>query len=158
MPAFATVLQSMRRAAGLSQEELAERARLSVETISALERGARRAPYRSTVDLLAEGLALPAPGRQLLASAATAAARRGARRSAAVDGPTEPFEHLPQQRTSFIGREDALAEIGALARSRRLVTLVGPGGVGKTRTALLARRTSPARLPTTSGSSKWPGS
>lgn len=138
MPAFASVLQSMRRAAGLSQEELAERARLSVETISALERGARRAPYRSTVDLLAEGLALPAPGRHLLASAATAAARRGARRTAAGDAPGEHVEQLPQQRTSFIGREDALAEIGALVRSRRLVTLVGPGGVGKTRTALLA--------------------
>ena len=143
MPAFATVLQSMRRAARLSQEELAERARLSVETISALERGARRAPYRSTVELLAEGLALSASARHLLASAATAAARRGARRqhlagteTVSPQAPEARLEHLPQQRTSFVGREDVLAEIGALLRSHRLVTLVGPGGVGKTRTAL----------------------
>jgi predicted ATPase/transcriptional regulator with XRE-family HTH domain len=155
MPTFATVLQNLRRAARLSQEELAERARLSVETISALERGARRAPYRTTVQLLADGLALPASARQLLASAAASAARRGARR-AHLDEPAAALpaappddvasppagafgrqtENLPQQRTSFIGREDVLVDVGALVRSQRLVTLVGPGGAGKTRTSL----------------------
>lgn len=44
--------------------------------------------------------------------------------------------HLPAQLTSFVGREHELAEIAALVRSQRIVTLVGSGGVGKTRTAL----------------------
>ena len=55
---FGVVLRQFRLRAGLSQEELGARARLSAETIGALERGTRRAPYRTTVDLLAQGLAL----------------------------------------------------------------------------------------------------
>ncbi|MFN8440642.1 MAG: BTAD domain-containing putative transcriptional regulator [Caldilineaceae bacterium] len=45
---------------------------------------------------------------------------------------------LPQQLTSFIGREQELEEIHALLRagSSRLISLVGPGGIGKTRLAL----------------------
>src|SRR3990170_6409136 len=47
---------------------------------------------------------------------------------------------LPAQ-TSFLGREAELAEAGALLRETRLLSIVGPGGVGKTRFALeLARR------------------
>ena len=44
--------------------------------------------------------------------------------------------HLPAQLTSFVGRERELGEIAALVREHRIVTLVGSGGVGKTRTAL----------------------
>ena len=44
---FGEVLRGLRVAAGLSQEELAERAQLSRHTISNLERGAAEAPYRS---------------------------------------------------------------------------------------------------------------
>ena len=46
---FADLLQRYRRAAGLTQEELAERAHLSERGISNLERGVRRLPQRSTV-------------------------------------------------------------------------------------------------------------
>ncbi len=44
--------------------------------------------------------------------------------------------NLPRQVTSFVGRDAALNEVAALARSRPLVTLTGVGGVGKTRLAL----------------------
>ena len=44
--------------------------------------------------------------------------------------------NLPLQLTSFVGREDEVAEIGELIGKTRLLTLVGTGGVGKTRTAL----------------------
>lgn len=40
--------------------------------------------------------------------------------------------------TDFVGRHDELTEIAALLGSSRLVTIVGPGGVGKTRVALVA--------------------
>jgi len=46
--------------------------------------------------------------------------------------------NLPAQLTSFVGREDEVAEIAALLRRGPLVTLAGPGGVGKTRCALQA--------------------
>jgi len=44
--------------------------------------------------------------------------------------------NLPLQVTSFVGRETEIAEITALLEQHRLVTLVGSGGVGKTRTSL----------------------
>ena len=46
--------------------------------------------------------------------------------------------NLPVELTSFVGRERELAEIGSLVTSHRLVTLLGPGGTGKTRLALQA--------------------
>ncbi|QKV78185.1 BTAD domain-containing putative transcriptional regulator [Amycolatopsis sp. Hca4] len=47
---------------------------------------------------------------------------------------------LPAPLTSFIGRDDDLARIDALLTSGRLVTVLGPGGAGKTRLALEAAR------------------
>ncbi|AZM53581.1 LuxR family transcriptional regulator [Streptomyces sp. WAC 01529] len=45
---------------------------------------------------------------------------------------------LPAELTSFVGRADELAQVRAAFAYARLVTLVGPGGVGKSRTALRA--------------------
>jgi predicted ATPase/class 3 adenylate cyclase len=44
--------------------------------------------------------------------------------------------NLPAQVTVLIGRDDELAEIKSLVEQSRLVTMIGPGGIGKTRTAL----------------------
>ncbi|MGZ8515311.1 MAG: AAA family ATPase [Candidatus Limnocylindrales bacterium] len=46
--------------------------------------------------------------------------------------------HLPPEATTFIGRAEELAAIGDLLVDRRLVTLTGPGGTGKTRLAVRA--------------------
>src|SRR5207249_2529338 len=46
--------------------------------------------------------------------------------------------NLPQQITSFIGRETELSEVKALLKKSRLLTLTGSGGSGKTRLALQA--------------------
>jgi DNA-binding CsgD family transcriptional regulator len=48
--------------------------------------------------------------------------------------------NLPAQWTSFVGRQAEIAEIKALLRAERLVTLSGPGGSGKTRLALQVAR------------------
>src|SRR5262249_59177267 len=55
---FADLLKRYRAATGLTQEELAAKAGLSPKGISDLERGARRAPRRDTVLLLADALNL----------------------------------------------------------------------------------------------------
>src|SRR5205807_3505778 len=57
---FGSLLRHFRRLAGLSQEQLAERAGLSRRGIADLERGARRSPYPNTVHQLADALGLDA--------------------------------------------------------------------------------------------------
>ena len=59
---FASLLRLARQESGLTQEELAERARLSCRAVSDLERGVKR-PRRDTVMLLAEALALDSEAR-----------------------------------------------------------------------------------------------
>src|SRR5207249_2372044 len=66
---FGELLRMYRTAAGLTQEELAARAGMSARGISDLERGARRTPYRGTVDLLAEALHLTPQERSAFAKA-----------------------------------------------------------------------------------------
>jgi predicted ATPase/transcriptional regulator with XRE-family HTH domain/tetratricopeptide (TPR) repeat protein len=150
--AFGSLLRRFRLAAGFSQEALAERARMSVSTVGALERGARRAPYRESVALLADALALAPEDRARLEAAAARprhprlralnAATQGAlalepRGEVVAFHAVEPPQHnLPAQVSTLIGRDEVVAEVGALVRAHRLVTLLGSGGVGKTRVAL----------------------
>ena len=54
-------------------------------------------------------------------------------------GPTgRQRGQLPVETTGFIGREAELARLGALLEQARLITVTGPGGVGKSRLALRA--------------------
>ena len=136
---FGHLLRRHRLAAGLSQAELAERAGLSPDGIGALEAGRRANPRPYTVRALAEALALAEEDRlQLLA-----AARAEPPSPEALHIPdTRPprrrgrFSSPPRPPTRLIGREREVAAIRYALRSAqaRLVTLTGPGGVGKTAT------------------------
>ena len=70
--------------------------------------------------------------------ASTSEAARQRLTAARVDGSPGTSHTLPTRATSFVGRDLELTEIGTLLAhdDGRLVTLVGPGGVGKTRLAL----------------------
>ncbi|WP_093609502.1 ATP-binding protein [Actinoplanes philippinensis] len=61
--------------------------------------------------------------------------------------PAAPSSRLPAGVTTFVGREDELAGIARLMGAARLVTVVGPGGAGKTRLSLEAARRDPAHDP-----------
>src|SRR5205823_2768446 len=133
----ASVLRQCRRAAGLTQEGLAERAKLSVRGLSDLERGARTRPYQHTLGQLIQALGLTAGEAERFREAA----RRQKAAPASSELPEAPFLSSPP--TALIGREGAIAAASALLGREdvRLLTLTGPPGVGKTRLALeLAQR------------------
>jgi predicted ATPase/DNA-binding XRE family transcriptional regulator len=132
---FGVQLKALREAAGFTQEELATIAGLSVHAVSALERGRRRRPHVDTVRALSAALDLTGATRDALVVSARAAASK-----AAAD--QRRGVSLPLALTVLLGRDaDVQTLLMWLADpTARLITLTGPGGVGKTRLALeLAR-------------------
>jgi transcriptional regulator with XRE-family HTH domain len=135
---FADLLHQLRVAASLTQEGLADRCRLSADTIAALEQGRRRAPRLSTVSLICDALDLTPAQRAALAGAAAGIAPAPVR----ADGTAGSAEHvwrrkpLPAPLTPLVGRHAEVELVATELTSERLVTLTGPGGVGKTRLAL----------------------
>jgi len=141
-PSFGLLLRRFRVAAGLSQEKLAEQAGLSARAVSDLERGENRTPRRDTLELLVAALNLSTEDRtafeQTIHRIRTATQPSGDAASASGAPSVDRVDTLPAQPTAFIGREREMEAVQArlLDPDTRLLTLTGPGGVGKTRVAL----------------------
>ena len=135
LPPLGDLLRRYRVASGQSQEALAERAGLSARSISDLERGVNLRPHHGTIDLLAEALELSPQSRATLEATVT---HRRRTRMAPLPPAEKPPPLLPSEPTPLLGRaQDVAAVLALFARPGvRLVTLTGPGGVGKTRLAL----------------------
>ena len=136
---FGEHLRTLREQAGLTQEGLAERAGLSAQAVAALESGRRQRPHPSTVQALAGALGLSEEDREALT---------GVVRARATTVAEPPHRQVQVPPTPLIGREREVGEVrGLLCGDARVVTLTGPGGVGKTRLALEVASHITAELP-----------
>ncbi|MFF2044562.1 helix-turn-helix domain-containing protein [Kitasatospora sp. NPDC058170] len=132
---FGELLRVRRERVGLTQQCLADHATLSVRAIRDMESGRVQRPRQETVRLLADALRLEGRSRSVF----EAAARRRVLGEEPDGEPTAP----PVARGAIVGREvevEVLADALAV-HGDRLVSVVGLGGVGKTRLVLeVARR------------------
>lgn len=130
----ATVLRQLRLRAGLTQEELAERAGLSVRTIRGLETGTRRNPQLTSLRRLADAMDLARDERDQLVTLGSAT-------PAASVSPVP--RQLPAPPRGFTGRDN---ELTALTHARDaaagqaptvvITAVAGAGGIGKTSLAV----------------------
>jgi len=147
---FGALLRRHRLAAGLSQEELADRSGLSARAIADMERGRTVRPYRRSVRALADAMALAEPERALLdrASRPTPVAASTALPPSTCPGSGQQGKTVPRQLPAavscFTGRGIELTMLsGMLGTGPRapMPTLVisaiaGTAGVGKTALAV----------------------
>ncbi len=130
---------------GLTQEELGERVGYAAQTIRKIEGGQRR-PSLQLALKLAQVLEL----RPEAQAAWMSAARASAEPDEVVPPPQPlrpptPSPGLPAYLTPFVGRTQEQADLASLLERPdcRIVTLLGPGGVGKTRLAIETARAVP---------------
>jgi tetratricopeptide (TPR) repeat protein/transcriptional regulator with XRE-family HTH domain len=139
---FAGLLRGLRREAGLTQEELAEAAGVSVRGIAYLERGVVSSPQRETVRLLADALGLAGPARAGFEATA---------RGRAVPGGVAATQTLPRDIGSFTGRDPELELLATAAAGTGKVVGIsaigGMAGVGKTAFAVHAAHRLAGRFP-----------
>jgi transcriptional regulator with XRE-family HTH domain len=124
----------------LTQEELAERAGISARTISDIERGLRNTVYPHTARRLAAALGLEGDAAHRFE--VVAAGR-------ATTQPEAQAGELPIPPTPLLGRAGDVARVVSELDDPglRLLTLTGPGGIGKTRLALAAAATQQTSFP-----------
>ncbi len=139
-PAFGIRLKQRRQALDLTQEALAERVGCAPQTIRKIESGERR-PSRDMAERLAQVLDVsPADRDVFLKEARTALVPDSPLPpSAPVERPA-PRMVLPKYTRPFVGRSAELAQLSRLLETPGcdLITVVGPGGIGKTRLAVEA--------------------
>lgn len=145
---FGEWLKSRRKALDLTQAELAQRAGCSVSALRKIESGERR-PSKQLARLIASSLEIPQEDRAIFVRVARGELNLERLRPpslASAPGhtptlkPISPPINLPVTPTPLIGREPELATLGQLLQDPqcRLLTLVGPGGIGKTHLAIEA--------------------
>ena len=119
-----------------AKDRLAERpAALLMRALAATGRQSEAlAVYRQTKDHLADSLGVD-PSRQLEQAYLAILRQEIPQAASPVNDTVERSPKVRRPPTSFVGRDDDVAAVLKRLRAERLVTLTGPGGVGKTRLA-----------------------
>lgn len=139
---FAALLRAARRRAGMTQQQLAGQAGISTRAVSDLECGINSALRVRTLTLMADALGLSDDERERWQAVCALQPHNDQRQHVTAN----PTPQLSRPLTSFVGRDDEVRAVSDLLTwaDTRLVTLTGPGGVGKTRLALaVAERVAP---------------
>ncbi|WBB58493.1 helix-turn-helix domain-containing protein [Streptomyces sp. WMMC500] len=148
--AFGALLRQLRTARSLTQDELARRAGMTAKAVGLLERGERRRPYPHSVRALADALALDDAQRdELIGTVRDRATPAPVPRDPALPDWALPDRVVPGPAVPVFGRDEEEAAVAAALEVpyRRIVTLTGPGGVGKTTLALAVADRVRARFP-----------
>jgi transcriptional regulator with XRE-family HTH domain len=138
---FGDLLRSLRTAAGLTQEELAEASEVSYRSISDLERGVSRFPRKDTARLLADALGLSGDDRARFEAAARG---RPPAAGALPGGIAAATRTLPRDIASFTGREREIESVLAAVTNAdaggvvEICAIDGMAGIGKTALAVHA--------------------
>lgn len=129
---FGVWLRKQRRALDLSRQAFADQVGCAEVTLRRIEAGTLK-PSKELASILLERLGIPEAERPQWISFA-----RGLSSFPLSSPPAsnKPLSNLPAPITTFIGREKEQSEVIRLITKHRLVTLTGPGGVGKTRLAI----------------------
>jgi tetratricopeptide (TPR) repeat protein/transcriptional regulator with XRE-family HTH domain len=144
---FAGLLRELRLRAGLTQQELADGAGVSLRTVSDLERGVAATPQKETVRLLAGALGLMGAERERFETAARGRLLAGVPAAAAAAA----VRSLPRDVASFTGRARELEQLVKSAVTAGGVVGIhaigGMAGVGKTAFAVHAAHQLADRFP-----------
>lgn len=137
---LAALIRKRRASARLTQEELAEKAGISVRTISDIERGLRRFVYQDTAQRLAEALGVDDADKEDFLSVARGRAELFEPGLIPEPRLSSVRNRVPVPPTPLIGREREMQMLLGTFRdgSIRSTSLTGPGGIGKTRLAVEA--------------------
>ena len=139
MDTFGEWLRQQRNQLRLTREQLADRVGCSVALLRKIEDDERR-PSEQIAELMANCLNIPPAERSTFVKVARGevSVDRLPSMPKPVTASTTPRTNLPVLPTPLIGRQHDVEELSQLLRDPqcRLLTLVGPGGIGKTRLAI----------------------
>src|ERR1700761_7950115 len=144
---FARLLRALRTRAGLTQQELANAAGISLRRVNGLERGAAGVPQRETVRVLGDALSLLGPERERFETAARGRPLTTVPAAAAAAA----MRSLPRDVASFTGRQRELEQLADTALAAGAVVGIhaigGMAGVGKTAFAVHAAHQLAGKFP-----------